>query len=66
MVGGARRATLLALPEGWAALTPDGRYKQEGEVGGQFWHVVGMSRFELGELDEHLPGVRRMPLEAEL
>ncbi|GII92382.1 TIR domain-containing protein [Sinosporangium siamense] len=60
-----KRATLLGLPEGWAALAPDGRYKQEGDIGGQFWHAVGMCRFEPGELDEHLPGVRRMPLEAE-
>ncbi|GAA0924005.1 hypothetical protein GCM10009560_24220 [Nonomuraea longicatena] len=64
--GGRRKATLLALPEGWAALAPDGRYKQEGEIGGQFWHVVGTSRFELGELDAHLPGVRQIPLEAEI
>ncbi|SDG03924.1 WD40 repeat [Sinosporangium album] len=60
-----RHATLLGLPEGWAALAPDGRYKYEGDVSGQFWHAVGMCRFELGELDSYLPGVRRMPLEAE-
>ncbi|MFI6497673.1 TIR domain-containing protein [Nonomuraea typhae] len=64
--GDSRKATLLALPEGWAALAPDGRYKMEGSVGGQFWHVVGMARFELGELDAHLPGVRQIPLEADI
>ncbi|MEV0820494.1 TIR domain-containing protein [Nonomuraea rubra] len=61
---GERRATLLGLPEGWAALAPDGRYKVHGEPGGQFWHVVGMSRFELGELDPYLPGVRQVPLDS--
>ncbi|MEZ7128381.1 TIR domain-containing protein [Nonomuraea sp. AD125B] len=62
--GGERRATLLGLPEGWAALAPDGRYKLHGEPGGQFWHVIGMSRFELGELDPYLPGVRQVPLDS--
>ncbi|MEV4171502.1 TIR domain-containing protein [Nonomuraea sp. NPDC049709] len=62
--GGERRATLLGLAEGWAALAPDGRYKVQGDPGGQFWHVVGMSRFELGELDAYLPGVRQLPLDS--
>ncbi|TDD44003.1 TIR domain-containing protein [Nonomuraea terrae] len=61
---GERRATLLGLAEGWAAVAPDGRYKLHGEPGGQFWHVVGMTRFELGELDAYLPGVRQVPLES--
>ncbi|MEU8322623.1 TIR domain-containing protein [Nonomuraea sp. NPDC048881] len=62
--GGERRATLLGLPEGWAALAPDGRYKVHGEPGGQFWHVIGMSRFELGELDPYLPEVSQVPLDS--
>ena len=53
--------TLLGLPEGWAALAPDGRYKIDGDVAGQFWHAIGMCRFETGELDEHLPEVRQLP-----
>jgi hypothetical protein len=57
--------TLLGLPEGWAALASDGRYKQEGDIGGQFWHVVGMCRFGSGELDPYLPAVRRLALDAE-
>jgi WD40 repeat protein len=57
--------TLLGLPEGWAALASAGRYKQEGEIAGQFWHVVGMCRFGSGELDPYLPTVRRLPLDAE-
>ncbi len=59
------RLTLLGLPEGWAALAPDGRYKQEGDVAGQFWHVVGMCRFGSGELDSYLTAVRRLSLDAE-
>ncbi|MGH3837170.1 MAG: hypothetical protein ACRDSF_15945, partial [Pseudonocardiaceae bacterium] len=54
------RLTLLGLPEGWAALAPDGRYKLEGEVGGHFWHVINMCRFEAGELDSYLPEVRQL------
>jgi len=57
------RLALLGLAEGWAALAPDGRYKLEGDVGGQFWHVISMSRFETGELDSYLPEVRQLTLE---
>lgn len=58
------RMTLLGLSEGWAALAPDGQYKLEGDVGGQFWHVVGMCRFETGELDTHLPEIRQLPADS--
>ncbi|WP_344836174.1 TIR domain-containing protein [Actinocorallia longicatena] len=61
-----RLHTLLGLPEGWAAITPDGRYKYDGTVTGQFWWSVGLTRFEPGELDDHLPTVRRVPLESGL
>jgi WD40 repeat protein len=60
------RATLIGVPGGWASLSPSGGYKYEGEIAGEFWHVVGMCRFEPGELDRRLPGVRRLPLEAEI
>ncbi|MEE1755002.1 TIR domain-containing protein [Streptomyces sp. SP18CS02] len=60
------RATLIGVPEGWAALTPSGGYKYEGDVAGEFWHVVGMTRFAPGELDAFLPGVRRLALGEEL
>ncbi|MEU5807902.1 TIR domain-containing protein [Streptomyces sp. NPDC047718] len=60
------RATLMGLAGGWATLTPSGGYKYEGDVAGEFWHVVGMSRFTPGELDEYLPGIRRLPLGEEL
>ena len=49
-------STLVGLPGGSAALSPDGRHETEGDIGGQFWHVVGMCRFEPGELDAFLPG----------
>lgn len=58
--------TLLGLPQGWAALAPDGRYKLEGDVAGQFWHAIGMCRFETGELDDHLPQVRMVAPDAVL
>ncbi|GAA5053949.1 WD40 domain-containing protein [Nocardia callitridis] len=54
------RTQLLGLPEGWASVAPDGRYKAEGNTAGQFWHVIGMSRFESGELDRFVPEVRRL------
>jgi WD40 repeat protein len=60
----ALRMTLLGLPEGWAALAPDGRYKVSGDLGGQFWHVIGMCRFDAGELDAYVPSVRQLPLQA--
>ncbi|MFD4457927.1 TIR domain-containing protein [Nocardia sp. NPDC058480] len=60
------RAVLLGLPEGWAALTPDGRYKYEGNVAGQFWHVIGTTRFEPGELDPHLAEVVLVAMDAPL
>ena len=59
------RLSLLGLPEGWAALAPDGRYKQEGDTAGQFWHAVGMCRFANGELDGYLTTVGRLPLDAD-
>ncbi|WP_232835554.1 TIR domain-containing protein [Actinocorallia populi] len=64
--GAARHCTLLGLAEGWAAVTPDGRYKYAGDVAGQFWWAAGLCRFEPGELDEHLPSIRRIPLEEPL
>jgi WD40 repeat protein len=51
-------ATLLATPEGWVAFTPDGRYKLGGDIAGSFWHVIGLCRFEPGELDPYLPHLR--------
>ncbi|WP_437840771.1 pentapeptide repeat-containing protein [Sorangium sp. So ce1153] len=55
---GTCRAVLLKLPEGWVAFRPDGRYKLGGNVGGGFWHATNLCRFEPGELDELMPGLR--------
>ncbi|WP_437975326.1 pentapeptide repeat-containing protein [Sorangium sp. So ce295] len=53
-------AVLLSCPEGWAAFTPDGRYRFGGDIAGSFWHVIGLCRFELGELDPYLPNPLRL------
>lgn len=47
-------AVLLHLPSGWAAFTPDGRYRLGGDLAGAFWHVIGLCRFEPPELEPHL------------
>ncbi|HEX2092145.1 MAG TPA: hypothetical protein VHG28_07065, partial [Longimicrobiaceae bacterium] len=52
---GALQVTILSAAEGWAALTPDGRYKISGNLGGAFWYTIGLCRFEPGELDPFLP-----------
>ncbi|HVG64027.1 MAG TPA: pentapeptide repeat-containing protein, partial [Hyalangium sp.] len=54
-------ATLISLPEGWVAFTPNGRYRLGGSLGGAFWHVAGLCRFEPGELDPYLPTPLRVP-----
>lgn len=62
-VGGdepALRLTLLGLPDGWAAIAPDGRYKFDGDIAGAFWHVIGVRRFEAGELDAYLSNIDRL------
>lgn len=48
-------ASMLPAREGWVAFTPDGRYKLGGDIAGSFWHVIGLCRFDPGELDSHLP-----------
>lgn len=62
----APRSTLITLPNGWAAVAPDGRYKTYGHIEGELWHLVGMSRFELGELDGYLDEVRQVEVTEEL
>jgi WD40 repeat protein/uncharacterized protein YjbI with pentapeptide repeats/3',5'-cyclic AMP phosphodiesterase CpdA len=51
-------AVLASLPEGWATYTPDGRYKLGGVPAGGLWHVINLCRFEAGELDDLVPGLR--------
>ncbi|MCC6558346.1 MAG: hypothetical protein IT372_35855 [Polyangiaceae bacterium] len=54
-------AILLPCPDGWVSFTPDGRYKLGGDIQGAFWHVIGLCRFEPGELDFYLPRPLRIP-----
>jgi hypothetical protein len=51
-------AILGLLSEGWVAFSPDGRYKIGGVPAGGFWHAIGLCRFEPGELDPYVPGLR--------
>jgi WD40 repeat protein len=53
---GSLLATLVGTLEGWVAFTPDGRYKVSGATAGAVWFAINLCRFELGELDEFLPG----------
>ncbi|WP_437737840.1 pentapeptide repeat-containing protein [Sorangium sp. So ce1335] len=55
---GACLAALLMLPEGWVAFRSDGRYKLGGDIAGGFWHAANLCRFEPGELDALIPGLR--------
>ncbi|MEU8659892.1 pentapeptide repeat-containing protein [Actinoplanes philippinensis] len=57
--------TLLGLGEEWAAYTPAGRYKVSSDKAlgfGNFWHIVGMCRFEPGELNQFLGDELHMSL----
>jgi WD40 repeat protein/3',5'-cyclic AMP phosphodiesterase CpdA/energy-coupling factor transporter ATP-binding protein EcfA2 len=58
---GACAAVFALLPEGWAAFAPNGRYKLGGTPAGGFWHVIGLCRFEAGELDPLVPNLRLRP-----
>jgi WD40 repeat protein len=39
-------ALFLATPQGWVALSPDGRYKLGGDVAGHFWNAINLCRFD--------------------
>ena len=54
-------AALISLAEEWVAFTPDGRYRSFGNLSGAFWHVIGLCRFEPGELDPYLSRPLRVP-----
>ena len=49
---------LLARGDAWAALRPDGRYREVGDMREALWHCAGLVRYELGELDGVMPGLR--------
>ncbi len=55
-------AVLVSLDEGWVAFTPDGHYRYAGNLGGAFWHVIGLCRFEPGEFAPTLHVPDRDPL----
>jgi len=51
-------AILYGTAGGTVAVRPDGRYRVRGDVAGQFWHVIGLHRYDVGELDALVPGLR--------
>lgn len=51
-------AILYAAPGGTVAARPDGRHRVHGNIGGQFWRVIGLHRYEVGDLDALIPGLR--------
>ncbi|HSN99446.1 MAG TPA: pentapeptide repeat-containing protein, partial [Candidatus Nanopelagicales bacterium] len=57
-ITGEHLATLLAAPEGWAAVLPDGRYKLGGDSAGTFRHAINGVHFAPGQLDPYIPGLR--------
>jgi WD40 repeat protein len=61
-------AMLVGAASGWAVLLPDGPYKlaHTGDPGDTVWWTVKDVRFEAGELDDHLPSIRRLPVDAPL
>jgi hypothetical protein len=62
---GALLVTLVPLPGGgYATLLPDGGYKLEGDPTDRLWWAIKLCRFEAGELDPYVPGIRRPPLRA--
>jgi hypothetical protein len=51
-------AILFGSAAGTGAVRPDGRYRTRGDVAGRFWHVIGLHRYDVGELDALAPGLR--------
>jgi WD40 repeat protein/3',5'-cyclic AMP phosphodiesterase CpdA len=51
-------AILYGTPGGTVAARPDGHYRVQGDVAGRFWHVIGLHRYEVGELDALIPDLR--------
>jgi len=49
---------LMAHDDSWAALRPDGRYRVVGDMKQYLWHVSGLARYELGELDAVYPDLK--------
>ena len=63
-------AGLLSTPNGWISFIPEahpsgpprGAFKMGGDIAGSFWHIIGLARFEPGELDEFLPEGQKLRL----
>ncbi|WP_416211311.1 WD40 repeat domain-containing protein, partial [Frankia sp. Cas3] len=53
-------ATLIGFVGGWAAVAPNGSYKLVGDPTKAIWWTINNVRFEAGELDEHIPSIRRL------
>ncbi len=61
---GAHVATLVALPGGgYITLLPDGRYKADRDPARRVWWAIKLCRFEAGQLDPYVPGLRRLAAE---
>src|SRR5262249_8445534 len=60
-------AALVALADaGSALLLPDGPYKLSGDPGETLWWAIKLCRFAPGELDPYIPGLRRLPADANI
>ncbi|MBE1488937.1 eIF2A-related protein [Plantactinospora soyae] len=60
-------AVLVALPDdGYAVLLPDGSYRINGNPGNVLWWNIKLCRFEPGELDPYVPGLRPAPQDASI
>jgi hypothetical protein len=51
-------ATLYSTPLGGVAVRPDGRYRRTDEIRIWMWHVIGLHRYDPGELDALVPGLQ--------
>ena len=66
VVSGRCLAVLGLISEGWVAFTPEGLYKTGGEISRNFWFSINICRFEPGELDEFIPSIQKIPVDAPL
>ena len=51
---------IVPMADGSAYLLPDGSYRVDGVPAGELWYAAGLCRFEPGELDDHVPALRRL------
>ena len=48
----------MAHGKAWAAFRPDGRFRAVGDMKQYLWHLSGLARYELGELDTVYPKLK--------